>query len=50
MRDVLLISLAFNLHLPHQHIEETERGGCPLEQKRYAEIEIFVNQKELINS
>ena len=33
MRDVLLISLAFTWHLPHQHIEEPERGGCPLGQK-----------------
>ena len=33
MRDVLLISLAFTLHLPHQHLEEPERGGCLLEQK-----------------
>ena len=30
--DILLISLAFTLHLPHQHLEEPERGGCPLEQ------------------
>ena len=26
MRDVLLISMAFTLHLPHQHLDEPERG------------------------
>ena len=33
MRDVLLISLAFTLHLPHQHLEEPELDGCPLRPK-----------------
>ena len=45
MRDVLPISLAFTWHLPHQHLEEPERGGCPLGQKCYAEIYVLLNQK-----
>ena len=42
MQDVLVISLAFAIH---QHLEESERGGCPLEHKCLAEIDIFLNQK-----
>ena len=41
MRDVLLTSLAFTLHLPHQHLEEPERGGCPLELSRNIHIYFF---------
>ena len=44
MRDVFLISLAFTWHLPHQHLEEPERGGCPLGQKCSAEIYVFLNK------
>ena len=39
----------FHLTFTHQHIytgnEEPERGGYPLGQKCYAEIDIFLNKK-----
>ena len=35
MRDVFLISLAFTRHLPHQHLDELEWGGCPIYHCRF---------------
>ena len=48
MRDVLLISLSFPWNLPHQHLEEPERGACPISltfSERFFEQNVSYSEK-----